>query len=290
MLWYVRNKNKVIGPFPTGQIQQAVLLGRISAMAEVSQDREEWAPLRQCPQLIPEVMKGDASDEHVRERLAAARRWADERRRERRAGDEDPARKGPGRRNSEPYTTLEYRDHRESVVQSLTPSREKAVIVMLFVLLVLGAGLYAGFHWIPKAPATPQCEATASPGVNWRQCNKAGAQLLKVNLSKAQLNSVNLQGANLFGADVSRANISYADLSTSNLSFTDFSRAELKGANLRAADLSQANFTAADLSYADLQGAKLADTRFDGANLSDAIWVDGRTCLKGSIGVCRFAK
>lgn len=289
MHWYVRNKNKVIGPFPTGQIQQAVLLGRISAMAEVSRDQEEWTPLRHCPQLIPDVMKGDTNDEHMRERLAAARRWADERRRERRDGEEDPARKGPGRRNQESYTTLEYRDHREAVTQSLIPSREKVVLVMLFVLIVLGAGVYAGFHWIPKAPATPQCEAEARPGVNWRQCNKAGLQLLKTDLSQAQLNSANLQGANLFGTTFVHADLSYADLSSSNLSFTDFQQASLKGANLRAADLSKANFTAADLSYADLQGAKLADTHLDGANLSDTIWVDGRTCLKGSVGVCRFA-
>ncbi|MEJ2452025.1 MAG: pentapeptide repeat-containing protein, partial [Gammaproteobacteria bacterium] len=260
MLWYVRNKNKVIGPFPAGQIQQSVLLGRISAVAEVSQDREEWKPLRQCPQLIPEVMKNDAIDEHERERLAAARRWADERRRERRAGEDDPERKGPGRRNQESYRTLEYRDHREAIVQSLQPSREKAFLVTLFVIILLAAGVYAGFHWVPKPPATPQCDAKPAPGINWHLCNKAGVHLLKTDLSKASLNSSNLQGANLFGSVFVRADLSYADLSSSNLSFTDFQQARLKGANLRAADLSKANFSGADLSYADLQDARLADT------------------------------
>lgn len=290
MLWYVRDKNKVTGPFPTGHVQQAVLLGRISPTAEVSRDREGWIALSQVSELIPDVMKGDATDEHVRERLAAARRWADERRRERRAGDDDPARQGPGRRDQEPETTIEYRDHREEVVQSFRPSQEKMARVMVFVLLVLGAGLYAGFHWVPKAPATPQCDADARPGVDWRQCNKTGVQLLNKDLSRARFNSTNLQGANLFGSTFTHADLSYADLSASNLSFTDFRQARLKGANLSTADLSKANFTAANLSYADLEGAKIADTRFDGANLSQTIWVDGRTCQKGSIGVCRYVR
>jgi hypothetical protein len=276
MLWYVRNKNKVIGPFPTGQIQQAILLGRISAHAEVSQDKEEWKPLRQCPQLIPAVLRGDASDEHTRERLAAARRWADERRRERRLGEDDPDRQGPGRRAQESYTTLEYRDHRETTV-----------IVLLSVVVLLAAGVYAGFKWVPQQPAGPQCEAAATKSINWRQCNKAGLQLLNSDLSGATFNSINLQGANLFGSKFSKADLSYADLSNSNLSFTDFQQAQLKGANLRAADLSKANLSNADLSYADLQNAKLVDTVYTHTNFSHAIWVDGRKCLAGSIGVCR---
>ena len=290
MLWYVRNKNKVIGPFPTGQIQQAILLGRISAQAEVSQDKEEWTPLRQCPQLIPDVLKGDSSDEHTRERLAAARRWADERRRERRADEADPSRKGPGRRNQESYSSLEYRDHRESVIQTLRPSRERFVFVSLFVIVLLSAGIYAGFKWVPQQPAGPQCEAVAKQGVNWSQCNKAGLQLLNSDLSGAMLNSTNLQGANLFASKFIKADASYADLSNSNLSFTDFQLARLKGANLRAADLSKANLSHADLSYADLQDAKLTDTVFSHADFSNAIWVDGHKCLPGSIGVCRMAQ
>jgi len=290
MLWYVRNKNKVIGPFPTGQIQQSILLGRISVHAEVSQDKEEWKPLRQCPQLIPEVLKGAGNDEHTRERLAAARRWADERRRERRNDDDDPERKGPGRRSRESYTTLEYRDHRETVVQELRPSKERFIIVLLSVIVILIGGVYAGFKWVPQMPAEPQCEAAATKGINWRQCNKAGLQLLNSDLSGAVLNSVNLQGANLFGSIFIKADLSYADLSSSNLSFTNFEQAQLKGANLRAADLSKANLSNADLSYADLQDAKLVDTVYTNANFSHAIWLDGRKCLPESIGACRFSR
>lgn len=290
MHWYVRSKNKVIGPFPTGQIQQAILLGRIPVHAEVSQDKEEWKPLRQCPQLIPDVLKGDRNDEHARERLAAARRWADERRRERRAGEDDPNRKGPGRRSEEGYDTLVYRDHREAVTESFRPSKERTLLVWLAVVIILGAGGYAGFRWVPQTPAGPQCEAPASKGVNWRQCNKAGLQLLNTDLSAAVLNSTNLQRANLFGSKFVKADLAYADLSNTNLSFADLQQAQLKGANLRAADLNKANLRGADLSYADLQDAKLIDTVLTNANLSNAIWVDGRKCLVGSVGVCNFSK
>ena len=290
MHWYVRNKSKVIGPFPTGQIQQAILLGRISIHAEVSQDKEEWKPLRQCPQLIPDILKADSTDEHSRERLAAARRWADERRHERRAGEDDPSRKGPGRRTEESYSTLNYRDHRETVSKTLRPSKERFALVLLAVIVLLVAGVYAGFKWVPQAPAGPQCEAAAARGINWRQCNKAGLQLLNTDLSGAILNSTNLQGANLFGSKFIKADLSYADLSNSNLSFADFQQAQLKGVNLRAADLSKANLSNADLSYADLQDSKLVDTVYANANFSNAIWVDGRKCLAGSIGVCNYAK
>jgi len=290
MLWYIRKKNKVIGPFAAGHIKQAILLGRVSAHAEVSTDKEEWKPLRQCSQLIPDVLKGDPSDEYVRERQAAARRWADERRRERRTGEEDPARLGPGRRHQEPYATLGYRDNREAVAQSLRPSRERFVIVTLFVIVILAASIYASFKWVPEQVAGPQCDAPAQQGINWQQCNKSGLQLLNTDLNGAMLNSTNLQGANLFGSKFIKADLSYADLSNSNLSFVDFQQAQLKGANLRAADLSKANLNDADLSYADLQDAKLAETTLTNTNFANAIWVDGRKCLPGSVGVCRFAK
>jgi hypothetical protein len=289
MLWYIRNKNKVVGPFPTGQIQQEILLGRIAMQAEVSQDKEDWKPLRQFPQLIPETLKGDAADEHTRERLAAARRWADERRRERREAEDDPARKTPGRRSEEGYTTLEYRDHRESVIQTLRPAKERFVLVALVVIALLVGGLYAGVKWVPEQPASPQCEAAGKPGINWRQCNKVGLQLPNSDLSNATLNSVNFDGANLSGSQLTKADLSYADLSNSNLSASNMQQAQLKGASLRAADLRKANLTNADLSYTDLQNAKLIDAVYTNANFSHAIWVDGRKCMAGSVGGCRFA-
>jgi len=289
MVWYVRDKKTVSGPFPAGQVQQAILLGRVRLDAEVSLDKQIWTPLRQVQELIPEVLQGDVDDEHMRERLAAARRWADERRRERRAGDEDPERQGPGRRAREPYATLEYRDRRENVAKTLKPSRERVLAVIVFVGILLGGGIYAGFHWIPQQPNTVNCQAPPVAGVNWRLCNKTGVQILNANLVAAELNSTNFQGASLFGSNLRDVDADYANFSSTNLSFVEFQGAKLKGASLRSSDIRKANFSGADLSYADLRDAKIADTVFARSNLSNALWVDGRKCLPGSIGECRFA-
>lgn len=289
MLWYVRSKDKVIGPFPTGQIQQGLILGRITLEAEFSNDKEEWRSLHDYPQLIPEALKGDANDEHSRERLEAARRWADERRRERRSGD-DPSRQGPGRRAPEGIATLAYRDHRETRVQNLRPGKERMGLVILAVATLLATGIYAGFRWIPQAPAGSQCDAPPAPGINWSQCNKAGSQLSNMDLSGAKLNSVNLTGVIMSGSKLLKADLSYADLRNSHLDGSNLEQAHLKGANLRSADLSHANLTRTDLSYADLQGANLTGANYGNADFSNAIWVDGKMCLVGSIGICRVSK
>ena len=78
-MWYLRKNGEVKGPYPAGLISRYILLGRINDGDEVSGDGEEWLVIRDIPELIPDVMKGDASDPLVQERLQAARRWADER-------------------------------------------------------------------------------------------------------------------------------------------------------------------------------------------------------------------
>jgi len=286
MRWYIRSNDKVTGPFPAGQIQQFLLLGRVKLDAEVSTDAVEWKPLQHYPGLIPDVMLADPNDEHARERLAAARRWADERRKERRT-DDDPQRLGPGRREPEPDATLKYRSQREAVTNALRPGRERYVLSLIFVAALLLAGALAAFNWIPEQPAAAQCEREAGPGVNWHSCHKAGIQLIQQDLSGAIFNAAVLQGANLFGCNLSGADLAYADLSRSNLSFADLQRATMKGANLRNADLSQANLENTDLSYANLQHATVKDASFNGTDLSHAIWLDGRTCLPGSVGACK---
>ena len=77
--WYLRSHGQVKGPFPAGLVSRYILLGRINDGDEVSSDGNEWIVIRDVPELIPQVLKGDASDPIVLERLQAARRWADER-------------------------------------------------------------------------------------------------------------------------------------------------------------------------------------------------------------------
>lgn len=286
MYWYIRTENTVKGPFPEKQLQESLLLGRVDLNTPVSKDKSEWHPLRMFPELVPEVMQGDPADVQARQRLDAARRWADERRAERRDPD-DPSRLGDGRREPESYVAQEYRQHREQAISRFKqrPDRQLAGIVGIVVVILIG--LYAGFTFIPSQPEAANCAAEPGPGINWRHCQLAGLQAINQDFSGASMNSVNLQSANLAGADFSHADLSYANLLSANLSFTRFAGTGLKGANLRQTDLSKADFSNADLSYADLTGADISGAVFTGTKLSHVIWVDGQVCTPESVGYCQ---
>ncbi len=280
---YVRKKGNVLGPFPPRQISQSLLLGRFRASDEVSEDRESWVTIQSREDLLPEVLQEEPSDELAQERLMAARRWADERRPQH-GSHADELRRSP-----EPEELQEYRSHRESIYKHFLQQREFSIVQALLVLLAVSGLIFAGFHFSPETQIEqPVCDAAARPGVNWRNCRMAGLQSLNSDLQGANLDSANLNGANLFGSNLSSASLMYTDLSMANLSYVDFKQAHMKGSNLQRADLSYADFTSADLSYADFSGAKMQDVKLDGARLDNAIWVDGRTCLEGSLGECRM--
>ena len=286
MYWYVQSENKVTGPFPPKQIQQSVLLGRIDLNTRVSKDKDEWLPLRTYPELIPEVLKGDKHDPQHQERLAAARRWADERRTERREGD-DPQRVGDGRRHPESMTQQEYREHREVVTAQFKTRPERGVMGLVFASVLLLVGAYAGFNLIPPRVQSADCAAIAAPGVNWNNCQLPGIQVLNQDFSKASMNSTNLQNANLFGGVFKDTELSYADLSQANLSYANMINTRLKGANLRQSVLTNANLANVDLSYANLSGANIDNTSFNNVVLDHVIWIDGQMCAPGSIDRCQ---
>jgi len=289
MYWYVRSENKVNGPFPLKQVQQSVLLGRIDLNTHVSKDREEWLPLRTYPELIPDVLKGDSNDPQHQERLAAARRWADERRAERREAD-DPDRVGDGRRDPEPLPAQVYREHREGVVAELKKTPERGVMGLVFALLLLLVGAYAGFTLIPPSVQSADCTAIAAPGVNWNNCQLPGVQILNQDFTSANMNSTNLQNANLFGGVFRDTEMSYANLSQANLQYAKLEGTKLKGANLRRSTLGNASLVNVDMSYANLTDAKLDNVSFNNVKLDNAIWIDGQLCAPGSIDHCQAQK
>lgn len=286
MYWYVRIENKVKGPFPPKQVQQSVLLGRVDLNTPVSKDQQDWLPLRTFPELVPDALKGDNTDPQNRERLAAARRWADERRGERREADE-LERLGDGRRHPESLPVQEYREHREGVVAELKKTSDRNMIGLVIALVLLVIGAYAGFTLLPAAPPSADCTAAAAPGINWNHCQLPGVQILNQDFSQASMNSTNLQNANLFGGVFKGADLSYADLSQANLGYASLLNTKLKGANLRQSTLANASIDNADLSYANLTGANIENTSFNNVKLDNAIWIDGRTCATGSIDTCR---
>ena len=65
---------------------------------------------------------------------------------------------------------------------------------------------------------------------------------------------------------------------------------QLKGTVLIRADLQGADLTQANLMYADLTGAMLGGAKLDDARFDHAIWVNGETCVAGSVGGCLLAK
>ena len=278
---FIRRDKTVKGPFPAGQIAQFLLVGRFKLSDEISVDREEWKPIKSCPELIPDVLRGDPDDAQAQDRLAAARRWADERRPSVQGAAEEH------RKSPESDTTLDYRKHRESIYKRLSQRKEAVAIQAIIVLLLVVASVYVGFSFMPEQKQVDaDCQAPASTGVNWKYCRLAGTIAIKQDLSDATLNSAILTGANFFASTFNNADLDYADLSVSNLSFAVFTNASLKGANLQQADLTEADFTQANLTYADFSGAKIKGMKLTGAKLDNAIWVDGQTCLPGSVGAC----
>lgn len=295
-LWYTRRGEEIRGPFNVGLIQRYVLLGRLRGTDEVSIDKVDWTPLADVPELIPQVMQADLDDPLARERLLAAKRWADERLgcdrrmlcRPDAGGGVTERRKSNERRGPEPEEEVRYRVSR---AQSQTPPRRSQLRFFGSLLAVAIAAVFIILTFtLPPPPdeRAVNCGAPPRPGVNWSNCRLegmqlAGADLRRANLTSADLSGANLQGSNLEGADLSFAKLSIADLRNANLD-----GARLKGANLTSARLSGADLRRADLSYASLRAADLTKVRLEGAVLDNAFWLNNAVCAPGSIGKCRL--
>ena len=281
--WYIRSQSSdgIKGPFPSGQISQEMLLGRYKLDDEVSHDKEEWIAIRNVPEIVPEIFREDRDDPGFKDRLAAARRWADERR-----GVDDIDIQGE-RRTKESYETAEIkRLHRlankaKKKINPVTTFIQLSIFLTVIIVVVILA-----FQFSPKDETLVDCTTPASRGTNWSGCNLSGAQLFKANLVSSNLMNANLQTANLQSADLSLANLKYIQLHLANLKHANFTKANLVGADFISADLSGATFEQANMSYANFRDAKIATANFSNARLDHAIWVDGRKCRANSIGSC----
>lgn len=283
--WYIRAKSRkeIKGPFPAGQISQEILLGRHQLDDEVSHDKEEWFLIRDIPELLPDIFNEDQSSPAFENRLAAARRWADERRG---IADMD---KADERRSNASYESEEIkRLHRLAVEAKKNNNPFMTFVQISFVFIAIISIIILAFQYSPKSTAPVDCSAAAREGVDWRNCVMTGAQLSNANLVAANLMNINLQTANLYSADLSHANLQYAQLHLTNLKFVNFTKANLKGANMMGADLSGAVFSQANLSYANFRDANIITADFSNARLDNAIWVDGRICKINSIGSCNL--
>lgn len=282
--WYIRKQSseQIKGPFPGGQISQEMLLGRYKLDDQVSHDKEEWLKIRDVPELVPDIFFADRDDPAFKNKLASARRWADERR-----GVSDIDEKDERRAPGSSYESEEIKRLHRLAIEAKKETKPASVFIQLslvfFAVIVI---VVLAFQYSPKNSDEIDCSAESIQGVNWSGCNLSGAQLLNEKLVAANLMNTNLQTANLYASDLSHANLKFAQLHLSNLKYVNLTKANLTGASLMGADLSGANLNQADLSYANFRDAKIGSADFSNAKLGNAIWIDGRTCRANSIGSC----
>ncbi len=292
--WYTRRNGKVTGPYPAGLVSRYILLGRLSENDEVSMDNEIWAPVSSHPELIPQVMKTDPTDEIAQERLKAARRWADER------GEITDASEGSANRREEMTDEQLHLVQRREQMHDKYEQERKQKKIRLFVysfllitsiVVLTTVGVYYASLEKTKAFAVnfktrAKCDSPAQAGINWRGCKLRGIVASNTDMTGAILNSALLTGSDFSGSVLVNADLAYAELGLASLQDADLSGANMKGVDLRGANLVNARLQGADLSYADLTGANLTGANIENATLDNAIWTGKEKCLPGSTGGC----
>ena len=203
VLWYVRRKEKVMGPFPSGTLRRFVLIGRIRIDDLVSTDKDSWQKVANVPEVVPrEVRKAIAEgkfDQVTPAKLREDERTGRERRSDKSNQKFDSRRKGERRENEE-ETVKRHRKMREET-QRLREMRKKpvvaAVVVSALALSGIGMGFYLG---APDPIPTPECEAPPVPGVNWRNCRLDSVTHESANLKGANLSSASLRDSAFTGS------------------------------------------------------------------------------------------
>ena len=166
----------------------------------------------------------------------------------------------------------------------------KKILSLLILSFLFSTGANAG------------CDDTPVDGVDYSNCqfseeqdlsrayipnsNLSFISLIKVNFDKSiMMNSV-LSNGNFAESSFFRANLYEANLEGGNFEKTNFTSANLTRVNFKAASLIEANFKDSNLFEADFTGSNITNASFEGANLNNTIWVDGKKCSLGSIGIC----
>lgn len=280
----MRRGEVVKGPFQTSLVQRYIILGRIKSTDEVSLDREAWQHPGDHPMFSPAKLAEQREAVLARE---DERKPGDRRHNEPADNPYKERRSGVDRRASEAPETVERRQRRARVLQSLRPERQSNVVPAVIASIVTLVIIISGFLFKRDAGIDiAVCDASPRPGINWSNCRKEGVIARGIDMHDAILRNARLTGADLSGSKLGGADVAYADLVGANLAASDLARANLKGATLRKADLSSAALQDTDLSYADLTDALLDGANLERARLGNTIWIDGRTCRPESIGEC----
>lgn len=280
-LFYTRREGEVHGPFPAGQITRYLILGRVKLSDEISEDHESWQVIANRPELIPDVLNLDMSIDENRDKLEAAKRWADERR-QHHSGEADKQ----DRRSPEGAELLAYREIREKVLE-LPKQRLRGNLFLALTLMVVIAVIWIAIKFTPEQPlVVSDCNMAAGPGVNWNNCLLDGKQVSGQNLSGAKIHNASLVSLVAEATNFQASELQYSKLNLARLKGANLEASNLTGVSLRDADLQGANLANADLSYADLTDANLQGVNLTGAKLGQTRWVDGTLCAEGSVGQC----
>ncbi|MBT6273987.1 MAG: hypothetical protein HOI95_07625 [Chromatiales bacterium] len=294
--WYILTKRGKVGPFPSRQLQQYIVLGRLNPdRVQVSHDGETWTAMHTVGAFTPGRINAIAGPPDTPARLRYLRD-ADERSgRARRADEtsEDAAaserrRQGDERRAPEPEHVVSARERRPAPIEhgSIAPTKVWAtagaglLAFAVILLLVTQLSDTAGFG-VPR-----DCNAAPVPRVNWNGCQLLGAKLRGADLREATMVEANLSGVDLRRAQMNKADLSYARFTGGNLSGAKLTAATLFGTTLQRVNLQRAKLDRADLRSANFIGARIAGATFHGAQLGGALWIDGAQCAANSVGGC----
>jgi uncharacterized protein YjbI with pentapeptide repeats len=272
----------------TGHIKREILLGHFRAEDEISHDRQHWTPLAEHQELVPKIMTEDLDDPLVKDRLTAARRWADDSDQDSTALLSNQTRYDPDHSDGQYFDDIHHATMLQDKLKQTRHDRWLNNILMLIFLSTIAGIIYFYFSRAEPVNDIPiDCRALPSQGINLNNCFLQGVTFAGMDIRDAQLMNVNLMGADLQATNLSRSDLSYSILSMANLQEARLVGAKLVGVDFNATKLDNADLHNADLSYANLNAATINGIDITGAKLDHTRWIDGRICQSDSIGACR---
>ena len=147
-VWYMRRQGIVRGPFSSQHVTRYILLGRILLSDELSTDRKDWRCVNNFTEMLPPELS-DLSNWDNYQQLVVTRMLVDERKRERRAPqDESVNCSGPERRtgadrrrnNDSEFITHHFLVRDFSYLANQAQSRRLRILLLTLLLATL---LYA---------------------------------------------------------------------------------------------------------------------------------------------------
>ena len=291
-LWFLDTTEGVKGPYPTKQLRQYLLLGRLSAHHKVSLDQIEWVPMGELQEFktkmgLAEVLSPE--DQHELAMRNADERGGVDRRlelaEELNDNHDDQRSDAGGRREVEMAMGTRHYRQSESIYAASIAGKRWLNLLVAFILFIPTMAVFILYRG-DILPKQRDCAAVAAPGVNWNSCTKSQQDFSNLNLSGAVMSSMKLVAARFHNANLQKADLSFSILASAGLNNANLQQAKLVGTSLEFATLTKANVTGADLSYANLVGAHIEGVNFSGAKMDKAVWVDGRICAVGSVGKC----